>query len=80
MYTNICFKFVIYTFVFPVANVDCTHIESATVSFKDLVTITRENSTNQQAVVLVDDPLHPPSNLVTVSHEQEHKLNSRSEH
>ena len=45
-----------------VAIVDCTHVGSATASFKDLVTVAQENS-NQTADVLVDDEFQPPLGL-----------------
>ena len=59
--------------------VDCTHVGSATASFKDLVRFAQENSTNQ-ADVLVEDQLQLPLDLVTVSMEREfHKPNSSPE-
>ena len=62
-----------------VAIVDCTHIISATASFKDLVTVYwRTAPTTGDA--LVTDQLQPPMDLVTVFLQQElHKLNSRTE-
>ena len=48
-----------------VAIVDCTHVRSATASFKDLVIVAQENSTNQTADVLVEDQPHPSLDLVT---------------
>ena len=50
-----------------------THVGSATASFKDLVTVVQENSTNQQ--------LQPPLDLATVSKEQiVHIPNNRTKH
>ena len=45
-----------------VAIVDCIHAGSA-------VTVAQDNSTNQTADGLVEDPLQPPLDLVTVSQE-----------
>ena len=70
MYTNICFKFVIYAFVLLVANVDCTHVGAATASLKDLVAVARENSSNQTAVVMVENQQFTKART---------QLNSRSE-
>ena len=39
------------------AAVDCTHVGSAIGSFKDLVRVAQENSTNQTADVLLEDQL-----------------------
>ena len=62
-----------------VAIVDSTHVRSAATSFKNLLIVVQENSTNQTDV-LVDEQLQPPSDLVTVIQEQElHKPNSRTE-
>ena len=46
-------------------------VGSAIASFKELVTVAQENSTNQTADVLVEDQLQPPLDLVPVSQEQE---------
>ena len=50
--------------LYIVAIVDCTHVGSATASFKDLVTVAQENTTNQAAAVLMEDQLQPPLDLV----------------
>ena len=43
------------------AILDCSsHVGSAATSFKNLVTVTPENPTNQTADVLVEDQLRPP--------------------
>ena len=56
-----------------VAVVAYAHVGSAIASFKDLVTVAQENTTNQTANqttdVLVEDQLEPPLNLFTVSQE-----------
>ena len=56
-------------------------VGSATASFKELVAVAQENSTNQAANVLLADLLQPPLDLETVyCQEQEvYKLNSRTE-
>ena len=54
-----------------VAIVNCTHVRSATASFKDFVKVTQENSTNQIAGILVKEQQQPPLDLVTVFQEQE---------
>ena len=55
-----------------VAIIDCTHAESATASFKDFVTVARENSTNQTSTASFG--------LDTVSKEREvHKPDNRTE-
>ena len=46
-----------------VAIVDCTHVRSASASFKDLLTVAQENSTNPTANVLVEDQLQSPLDL-----------------
>ena len=48
-----------------VAIVDCTHVGSATTSFKDLVTVAQVNSSNQIADALVEDQLQSSLDLVT---------------
>ena len=49
------------------AIVDYTLVGSATASFKDLVTVTQENYTNQTADILVEDQIRPPLDLVRVA-------------
>ena len=49
-------------------------------SFKDLVKVTQENSTNQTAGVLVEKELQPLQDIATVEQEQElHKPKSIAE-
>ena len=49
-------------------------------SFKDLVPVAQEITTNQTADVLVEGQLKPPLDMVTVFQEREpHKPNSRIE-
>ena len=61
-----------------VAIIDSTH-GSATVSFKNLVTVGQENFTNQTADVLVEDQLQPLSGLVKGSPKRVlHNPNSRA--
>ena len=43
-----------------VAIVDYAHVGAATASFEDLVTVPKENSTNQTADILVEDQLQSP--------------------
>ena len=47
---------------------DCTHIGSATTSFKDLVTVAQENTT---ADSLIENQLQPILDKVTVDQERE---------
>ena len=55
---------------YVVAFVNCSHVGSATASFKGLITVAQENFTNETAGVLVQDQLQPASlGWVTVSQE-----------
>ena len=52
--SNCCRPLHKYQFMpYLIAVVDCTHVESATAFFKEVVTVAQENSTNQTADVLV---------------------------
>ena len=60
--------------------IDCTHVGSASASFKDFMIVAKKLSTNQTADVLVENQLQPPLVLITVFQAGEHKPNSRNEH
>ena len=80
MYTKLSTTQKLAHIISCVAIVDCTHVGSATDSFKDLVAVAQENSPTKRQILFVEDQLQLPLDFTIVSQEQElHKPNSRSE-